>query len=140
MARCLRRLSSTIHSHQLQLIVPSLTRQGDLIDDEQRSSVLFKLHSLLYSWSGGFIQRIGAGHWLDANNTTVIERITTLEAYGTTPITDDLIEEVISLILIQLDQDSVALVVNGTLQLYNRFHLKEHSDARSGSEEGERHG
>ena len=130
----------TVHSHQLQLIVPSLTRHGDLIDDQQRSSVLFKLHSRLCSWSGGFISRIGDGHWLDSGNVTVIERITTLEAYGSTSVPDGLIDEILSLILLQLDQDSVALIVDGTLQLYNRLELTERTDAPFMSETGEHGG
>jgi hypothetical protein len=97
--------------HRLKVIVPSTARDGTDLPTRKLQEVATQIKQLLHDVTGGSTSHEGQGSWADPIGGIVHERVTAIETYSADPVPADVLRQIVTLILDDLEQDAAALVV-----------------------------
>jgi hypothetical protein len=114
--------------HRLKVFLPSKDRQEQPILPTTRTLAVAEIKTLLSQDCGGFTAFDGRGGWVDPSIGLVDEDVTAIEAYSESPLSEELVSDVVAVILLKLDQAATAIVVDSQMLIFEL-------PSQSGSEE-----
>lgn len=98
--------------YRLKVFIPSKSRSGMQLAPLRRKTVADRIKMILGELAGGCTAMEGNGSWIDPLAGVVDEKVSVIEAYATEPYPHPAILEIKDLILLDLDQESAALILN----------------------------
>jgi hypothetical protein len=107
-------------THRFETMIPSFDRSSRPIERLRRDGVIEQIKRLLSGLGGGCTSTEARGSWIDPFHEVVNEDVLRIEGYMASRIPDHVLREVVDLILVNLDQDAAAVVVDGEMLLYER--------------------
>lgn len=106
--------------HRLKVYLPSQTKDGHPIHTSKRSKVADRVKAILSGLSGGCTSQEGRGSWIDPFTGVVDEDVDLIESYSASHVPGDALREIVDLILIDLDQEAAAVVLDQRMFHYSR--------------------
>jgi hypothetical protein len=103
--------------HRLGFMLPSKDRHGQVIQLDRLHRVTVRALQMLTHWSGGYTSFTGTGGYFPAGGNNVVEPVQLIISCSATRPADDLIHGIASLLLVDLDQASVLVEVDGNIWL-----------------------
>lgn len=107
-------------THRLKVYLPSRTKDGAKIAAARRAEVAGRVKSILSDLAGGCTSQDGKGSWVDPFTGVVDEDVELVEAYSENQLPDATLREIVDLILLDLEQEAAALVVNQQMLHFSR--------------------
>lgn len=106
--------------YRMKVYIPSKSRSGVQLAVAVRKSVADKIKMILGELAGGCTAMEGNGSWIDPFAGVVDERVSVIEAYSTGSFPRQVISEIKDLILLDLDQEPAALILNENMYQFAR--------------------
>ena len=106
--------------HRLKVILPSSTQGGRNIPRVQRNGVARQVQEVMSELGGGCTSQSGHGHWVDPFGGVADEDVVVVETYSSDPTPPDALREIVTLVMDQLDQHTVAVVVGDRMCQFTR--------------------
>lgn len=116
----LHNLTVTGMSHRVKIYLPSKTKDGTPVSSSGRTRVVMSVKSILSGIAGGCTSQAGKGSWVDPFTGVVDEDVEMIEAYSGSPPADAALREIVELILVDLDQQAAALVLDQQMLHFSR--------------------
>lgn len=106
--------------HRVKVMVPSKDRNKKAIPLSVVSSVSREIGRLLVDFGGGLTSQSATGSWVDPVGGMAHERVTVLEVYSNRVPDNNLIDALKRLIIATLNQDAMAVVIDGWMYHFSR--------------------
>jgi hypothetical protein len=107
-------------SHRLKVYLPSQTKDGSAIAGPTRKRCATNIKTILSNLGGGCTSQEGKGSWVHPFSGVVDEDVDLIETYSSARVPDEVLRQIVELILIELDQEAAALVVDARMLHYAR--------------------
>jgi hypothetical protein len=115
-------LKYTKLGNSITVYIPSHDRDCKVIDSSLRDGVKNHMLYMLTMHFGGCTEAKGVGYWLSDDNTLHNDDIVKLQSFTNhleAEDTIDFVDTIINYLLDQLNQESVAIEIDGELRLYS---------------------
>lgn len=101
--------------HRLKVILPSKDSTGSSLAEKRRNDAGLRIIGIMSEEAGGCtgIQAVGA--WIDPIGGVMHEAVSVIESYSSIPFSDYLLSEVVRIVAEDLDQHTVALVLDSSM-------------------------
>lgn len=107
--------------HRLKVYLPSQTKDGQPIPASERTSVVNNVKSIMADLAGGCTSETGRGSWVDPFTGLVDEDVEMIETYMLNPVPEEILRKIVDLILTNLNQATVAVVVNQEMLHFSSY-------------------
>lgn len=113
--------------HQVGILIPSKTRAGTFVDPLARLAVVMEIVAWLSERNGGLVRFLGNGVWVDPAGSVIFEEVTSLHSWGAEAVTIEDLMPFLAKLAVNLDQESIAVTIDGRMKLLPRPVLIEHN-------------
>lgn len=107
-------------TNRLKVYLPSQTRAGLPISTTTRQEVSGRIKAILSAVGGGCTSQEAKGSWIDPFTGVVDEDVDMIETYSAQRVPDEQLHEIVELIVLRLDQEAAAVVLDGEMLQFSR--------------------
>lgn len=111
--------------HQVGILIPSKTREGVFVEPLARLAIVMEIVAWLSERNGGLVRFLGNGVWVDPAGSVIFEEVTSLHSWGANPVTIEDLMPFLRKLAATLDQESIAVTIDGRMKLLPRDVLVE---------------